>query len=100
MYSQSDGAGSYKGRVPTARRQAAEIIRLKSEAFVQALRKSPADWGSVGPRLSGAGHANRQQSVESGCRQYRWPSAATTSAVIGYASVLRMTSDSVDRFYN
>ena len=36
----------YKGRVPTARRQSAEIIRLKMQA--SGPRKSPASWVSAG----------------------------------------------------
>ena len=45
----------YKGRVPTARRQTAEIIRLKAEGDP---RKSPASWGSAGPASIGS-WANR-----------------------------------------
>ena len=39
--------GRYKGRVPTVRRQADEIIRLKEEGVTPS--KSPAGWGSAGP---------------------------------------------------
>ena len=46
--------GRYKGRVPTARRQAAEIIRLKSRGR-QPLRNRHQAGDRPGQRLSGAG---------------------------------------------
>ena len=52
--------GRYKGRVPTVRRQADEIIRLKRRRQPLGNRQQAGDW--TGQRLSGAGHANRQRS--------------------------------------
>ena len=39
--------GRYKGRLPTARRKADEITGSRRKA--SGPRKSPGDWGSVGP---------------------------------------------------
>ena len=62
--------GRYKGRVPTVRRKADEIIRLK-EAGRQALgnRQQAGDW--PGQCLSGAGRANMPAS--------RWPITASAT---------------------
>ena len=48
--------GRYKGRVPTARRQAAEIIRLKAEGVRPSEIASQAGY-RAGQRLSGVGRA-------------------------------------------
>ena len=47
--------GRYKGRVPTARRQAAEVARLKAEG-VRPSEIAPG-WGLAGECLSGVGRA-------------------------------------------
>jgi DNA invertase Pin-like site-specific DNA recombinase len=49
--------GRYKGRVPTARRQSAEIPGCAR--MVSGPRKSPAGWGSQGERVSGSGTRGR-----------------------------------------
>ena len=51
--------GRYKGRVPTARRQAIEITRLK-DAGVTALGNRQSGWGSAGPASIGCWHQSRR----------------------------------------
>jgi hypothetical protein len=67
--------------VPTVRWQTAEVITPKGVYRVQGTQTASDQW------RAGVVNADGRE----------WP---LTSAVIGYPSVLQMTSDSVDRFYN
>ena len=66
--------GRYKGRVPTARRQSAEIIRLK-EAGVRPSEIADQAGYRAGQRLSGAGRAGEGGGVNCAHRPIRPNSA-------------------------